>query len=103
VSVEDGAPIYSNIEAGTTVRWQLFLFDGVGNPISLDRSSLEKGFSNIEAKFRHRNEEFSLPQIQVDENNLYYYFDQKLVKEGLVKFTALLNGEEVTGSTVHSV
>jgi hypothetical protein len=55
VSIIDNSPIVDNIPAGTTVRWQLFVFDSVNNPITLDKDHQEKGFNNFKAKFEHES------------------------------------------------
>ena len=82
VSVKDLAPVIDNIAAGTTVRWQLFVYDSVKNPITLDQSHQEKGFNNFFAVYEQDGDRTDLPKINVDDNNLYYYFDQTLTKAG---------------------
>lgn len=80
------------------MRWQLSIFDSVKNPITLDQKHHEKGFSNFQAKLEQQGEETQLVDIQVDAQNLYYFFDTKLVKAGEVKFSAFYEKNLITSS-----
>jgi len=98
VKAADNTQITDVISAGTTVRWQIFAFDSVNNPIRLISDSADNGIPNFAVSYLQDGVLQNLYDIKVDATNSYYYVDLLVTKAGAVKFFSFYRNQQIKSS-----
>jgi len=96
VEPKTDAVFESDIDAGTTVRWQIYPKDENDNKIVIDLSkeALKQSLFSYK-QFIDNVEEESSEAALVSSDSAYYYVDLALTKEGKYTFKAFYDNEEV--------